>query len=363
MNPIGFIAGLAAIKTLHKNNKVDIYIIIEWPGSYTIGQDILKIIKIFAKGFPNVRKIAYKNEVIFEKIRFDEIYFSHEMNEGTVQSLFEIFPKAQRICYGDSMGLVHSKKHFLESQKNIRKASIINRVDKFVYKVKCYITKENILKDAVTNQSVLVLPVDRSGEYFINVPLKTVSKKNVLIIIKKCSMATTELNQYIKDILKTANNGKIFLFLTENFAEVGLIDINKEIEMYAEIIKKYCKPDDIIYIKSHPGEVISRQEKIKERLSNYKIFSIDKKYNRYPIEIWSELVYKSTIIATAYPVLSLKYLYNLDIIQPMDNVQIRNWFPKNTQNYVIGAIEQYMIPLKKLSKWDGNSPLYVNKNE
>jgi hypothetical protein len=363
MNPIGFIAGISAIETLHEGEKALVYIIVQWPGSPIISEEILQFIKIFSQEFSHIKKITCDNNLYINKINFDEIYFSHEMNKGTIQPFFESYPQAKKICYGDSLGLVYTKKYFLNSRKEPVKD--INFLENFIQLIIEKVSKNTSLKavDYKINESVLILPVDQSGEFFNQVPLKVCSRNTTLDVINKCVRGSFELKKYIKTILKISFKKKLYILLTENFFEAGLIDLSKEIDMYADIIRKNSNQGDIIFLKPHPGEANNRVQKIQELLPDYRVIEIDKKFGRYPFEIWQNLIKRATIISVAYPILSLKYLYDIDVIQPMNKTLIKKWFPKKSQNYISDAIDQYMKPLKKLKRWNGQEPLYVNKNE
>lgn len=354
MNPVGFIAGVSAVKTLHQKGFVA-YIVVEWPGSILLSQEITEIIQKFSKEFSFIKKVIPKS-VALRKKQFDEIYFSHDLNEGSLEPLFKKFPQAKRICYGDSFGLVYTKESFFRLLK-------ISKKENYFKKIKQLFDKYRYSLNIAAQQAVLILPVDQSGVYFKNVPLLVCSKNMVLDILKKTLVSCQDLQRYILEMLKLADDKKMFLFLTENFAEANLIKIDREIEMYVAIIKKYCQRKDIIFLKSHPGEALERNKKIIAKLENYQIYEIDQKYKRYPIELWQGLLKRSVVISVAYPVLSLKYLYNIDIIQPMDNSLIRKWFSQDKQAYLKDSIGQYMKPLKNLKSWHGKGPLYVQKND
>lgn len=357
MNPVAFITGVSAVKTLHQKGFV-VYIVVEWPGSVQLSQEITKIVQLFSKNFSFVKKVISKSEALRKK-EFDEIYFSHDLNEGSLEPLFEKFSQAKRICYGDSFGLVYTKESFFRLLENSKKKSNFQKLKQIFEKYHYKLNNASIK----AQQAVLILPVDQSGIYFQNVPLLVCPKSTVLGVLKKTLVSCSDLQRYIQKILKSADDKKIFLFLTENFAEANFIEIEREIEMYTAIIKKYCKIRDIIYLKSHPGESLERNKKIISKLGNYQIYEIDQRYKRYPIELWQDLLKIATVISVAYPVLSLKYLYDIDIIQPMDNNLIIKWFPQDKQAYLKDSIGQYMKPLKNLKSWSGKGPLYVQKTD
>jgi hypothetical protein len=81
-------------------------------------------------------------------------------------------------------------------------------------------------------------------------------------------------------------------------------------------------------------------------------------FRRYPIELWPDLVTASTVISTMYPALSLKYLYGVEVIQPMDAAFIERWMPPSMWASFKNAVTLNMIPLQRLPGWDGASVLY-----
>lgn len=367
MNPIGFIAGISAVKTLHGSNKVAVHILVEWPGSDTITGELAKIITIFSKNFPSIKKIVSKNKGNFGEIEFDEIYFPHNMNKGSTDFLFEKYPKAKRICCGDSFGVMYTRKSFVRLFGNpTAQKDFLSTLKSKTYAILQYLRHPQwkfFEKNYKIHQAAVVLPVDQSGEFFKHIPLIVCQKETVMGVIKKCFGSSQKLQNYIRKMLKPFGRQKIFVLLTENFAEANLVPFEKEIEMYCAIIKKYCCKDDILFLKPHHGEALPRGQKIIERLSGYNIFELKKDFTRYPIEIWQALLDRALIITAGYPVLSLKYLYNIDVIQPFDQKFIKKWFPQGKQIFINHGVELYAESIKRLKRWDGRGPLYVRERK
>jgi hypothetical protein len=85
---------------------------------------------------------------------------------------------------------------------------------------------------------------------------------------------------------------------------------------------------------------------------------LEESYKRYPIELWTELLMGIKVICMSSPILSLKYLYNIDVINPMNDVFIEKWFPEYMWNSYKNAMKIYMEPLKRLEFWNGKEILY-----
>ena len=132
--------------------------------------------------------------------------------------------------------------------------------------------------------------------------------------------------------------------------------------MYCSMIKENLASNGVVFLKSHPGETLPRNERIKEKLGNsYEVIELDKKFKRYPIELWRQLVIECKIVCISYPVLSLKYIYNKDVVFSMTDNFIEKWFPEWIWASYKNSASLYMEPLKNLAGWDGKSVLWSGK--
>ena len=378
ISPTHFISAISAIKSLYPDSPVNII-------NMEVVNEIYDIINKFSKNYDFINKIkpvssqqkeeflssnnielainVLKNQI--GKDCFDEIYYSHDIDGGMYQFLCSSYPDAQRICLGDCLGNVYEKEILLSLLKPVKKTqsilSLAKRLIKVIFKIPQQQQKKIIVfQDFKPHQAVLILPVDQSGNFFENIPLTVCKKDIVMKITEQCISCTAELQNYITNILTKYNGYEKYLLLTENHAEANFIDFDKEIEMYSSLINKYCHRGSVVFLKSHPGETLPRNEKIKEKISdNFEIVELDKKFKRYPVEIWKNLVINCNVICMSYPVLSLKYLYNLDVIQPMNNELIEKWFNDWTWASYKNNITLCTEPTKNLANWDGNSVLYA----
>jgi hypothetical protein len=362
ISPTHLISATCAIKSLHQNEDVNIVLIVHWPGlSDERNEELANIIIDISKEFHFIKKIipisqlklsdlliqsrspsagiqSFK-DIIVNKIEFNEIYYSHNVVGEMYQFLCTAFPSAQRICFGDALGNVYEKEVHLS----------------FLIKTPVALTP----KEFKPHKAALILPVDQSGNFLKNIPLTVCDKNIVIDMIERCISSASDLQNYIQNILLLYRNSKKYLLLTENIAEGNFIDFNREIDMWCSIIEDNCIPGSVIFLKSHPGETLQRNNKIAEKLSDrYEVVELDKKFKRYPIEIWKNLVLNYGIICMSYPVLSLKYLYDIDVMNPMNDAFIERWFPAWTWDSFKNAHTLYMEPLKNLAHWDGKSVLY-----
>lgn len=358
MSPTHMISSMSAIQELHVSEQIEITLLVYWPGGDTkLNKNLVLVIKNLTRAFPNIKTIITvfgDDKRTLSEHDFQEIYYPHDVVGNVYQSLCKLFPKATRICYGDGLGIVYEKYFHLGK---LLKYSWREKFSQKLEKIRYNLTQK-------PHKSILILPVDQSGQFLKNVALTVCSKQAVLGVINKCIFGTKSLHLYIRTLISKNKDKKKFLLLTENIAEGKFLDFNREIEMYSAIIKKYCPRNSIIFLKSHPGETLPRNKAIKISLKKYAtIIELNKKFSRYPIEIWKELVTNSVVISMSYPRLSLKYLYNIDVINPMDNAFIEKWFPRWTWESYKNSIKLYSEPLKKLEKWNGKAILWSGTNK
>lgn len=328
--------------------------------------DKKKISEIFSR--PTLLDSKSKFQYYFGLENYQEIYYAHSIDEIIYPFLCLIYPKAKRVCFGDGYGFVFRKKEYYNLMYFYNPFTtkvinfFINILRKiFIHKIEDLTGLGNsanlVFREYQPHIFALILPIFQYSPPK-DIPLVIVKKNVVKNVIKSCISSVPELNNYIERLLNVYKKQKKTLLLTENFYEWGFIDLNKEVLMFSKIIRKYYK-GGAIFIKPHPIETFSRARKIKNILGNtIKPVVIDNQYKYYPVELWKNFLINCKVICSSTPILSLKYLYNLKVIQPMDKSFIEQWFPKWTWKSLKNSIELYSKPLKNLKKWNSNTILY-----
>lgn len=394
ISPIHVISSLAALKTLYPNGNIRATFLVHWPGvNDVIVTELTSVVREMTSTFENIERIVMitssdKNELLttcslqqisqaFEELlgsaHFDELYYAHDIEGGMQQLLCTLFPEAKRICYGDALGNVYEKKvhlSFLSNNGGGKTPTTVFTLRQILTRATalgCRILKWSLLKSSKIlefsefrpDAATLILPVDQSGKFLEGLPLNICSRENVLNLVERCARACGPLRDYQFSLVNRYRGRKKYLLLTENSAEGNFIDFHRETEMYCAVIREQCEPGSVIFLKSHPGEILPRNEKISQRLADdFEVVTLKQKLKRYPIELWMDLITNSTVICMSYPVLSLKYLYGIDVIQPMDDAFIERWFPEWTWASYKNSASLYMEPLKQLEAWDGKSVLW-----
>jgi hypothetical protein len=384
ISPTHVISSFSALKSLHQNDDISAAILVHWPGvSSQIAEEIRDIVKRITIGFPFVDKLTMLTSADILLLQeggdvnrsaaglrsrlgyssFDQIFYAHDIEGGMLDFLCTAYPESRKICFGDAFGNVYEKSVHLSFLKRSTSALLHDRLIMALQRLLTGTKNQKNLAESTDfkpHEAVLILPVDQSGNFLRDIPLTVCPKHIVQDVINHCASAAADLKIYIENLVVSYNHQNKFLLLTDNISEGKFMDFEREIDMYCSIIKKYCTPGSVVFLKSHPGEALPRNEKIKARLGTlHTVVELDQKFKRYPIELWKELIFNCTVICMSYPVLSLKYLYDINVIQPMDDNFVEQWFPEWTWASYKNAITLYMEPLKNLASWDGSGVLWA----
>lgn len=393
ISPVHVISSIAALETIHPEG-VKATLLIHWPGvNESVVMELTQIVRELTAPFGNIQRIAMftseeKNgllatlslsqiaRVLEDRLGqdfFDELYYAHDIEGGMQQLLCTVFPKAKRICYGDALGNVYEKKVHLSflRRDNGEDSAVTCSLPRRMFSMIAAVGRRVLIAtpqpkckalefaDFKPDAAALILPVDQSGRFLEGIPLSICSRETVLCLVGLSAGSCASLIDYQDGLVNRYRGRKKYLLLTENSAEGNFIDFSRETEMYCAVIRERCEPGSVIFLKSHPGESLPRNEQLFSRLeSSFEVVILDPKFKRYPIELWRDLIINVTIICMSYPVLSLKYLYGIDVIQPMDDAFVEQWFPEWTWASYKNAVSLYMKPLEKLDTWDGNSVLW-----
>lgn len=284
------------------------------------------------------------------------IFYPHDVVGGFLKTLRRSSPKAKLVCYGDALGQFYERDVHL-GLIGLKPAYLGARIK--VAAKKMYGNFARTLIKTV-DYAVLTIPVSQAP-----LPLRTKllvpPKEIILSVVERIVSGHTQFGAYCQSLVDhaAAQGFDLYLFLTENMAEGGFISFDDEMSLYCEAIERHARPGSTILIKPHPGEQLDRGKSFAERLgSRYKILTLDSTYHRYPVELFLPFLRRAQVIGMFYPALSLKYLYNMDVAQPMDNALIDRYFAPAFRESYKNAIELNMLPLSRLSSWNGVDMLY-----
>lgn len=350
--------------TLHSSERVSARIFVQLPGASTETlSEMLAIIRELVQGYPGVECVEgltdsqVSTSLLQELLgpNFDELYYSHDSTGTICRQLVHAYPGARPICTGDAFGIVYPA-DFLAAyhmQKSIA-ATLKKWGKKFLGETSC--------APITPSCAVLVLPVDPSGRGLRDIEWVCCPKNDFIKVVRRCHSNAGALRTYMNELLQRLRDRRVYMLLTETYAEAGHMASAHEISMYAEIIRKHCEHHSAIIVKPHPLDTVGKAARLRNLLgSDYDIFAVDSSFGRYPIEIWEEVVRACTVISTAYPVLSLKYIYDVDVMQPMDEAMVKRWIEPAYQKWSRESLTLYMEPLARLPTWDGSGVLWSGR--
>jgi hypothetical protein len=314
---------------------------------------------------------------------FEEIYYAHDVIGVFYAMLSQSYPEARRICFGDGLGIVYERHYHLsflgvdtaksEPASTPGKGSSWQRALRRLLGIARGVAGNSAqaaseapfgLGSIPPHEAALILPVDQSGEFLRHVSLKVVPKELALQVLGDVSAQCAALSRHVDDLLHGRGSARKFLLMTENNAEGAFMTFERDVEMYCAIIEQHCAPGSVVYLKSHPGETLPRNEAIRACIGHkYELVEFDRRFKRYPIEFAARLVNECVPICMSYPVLSLKYLFDRDVIQPTDDAFIEQWYPEKYWASYKNALSLYMEPLMSLSSWDGTGLLWSGSHD
>lgn len=379
-SPINVMAAAAAIEHLHPKAHAIVDIVIYHPGLPRPAlEQIANFARRAAKSLPAIRNVVVLDDnewrditdadeqqqqealrSIFRTTTLDAILYAHDVVGDFLDIVARSYPHAKRVCFGDAMGQVFERDvHLSFLRARPEPAGFARRWLQRLFEPKAAMPG---IARALPDKAVLMLPVDQSGNILTQIPFEIFPAPAARALFKQVASEFGELRDYLTE-LAGADPGDLCVFLTENWAEGSFIPFEREIEFYATIIQ--ALPDRIkrVLVKPHPAETRSRVAALRDRLgSKRQIVESEAAFARLPFELWAaHLPEQTEIVAMQYPALSLKYLYGRSVIQPFDHKLIETYFDPSVQNSFKNALDLNMLPLARLDRWDGRSPLYCGR--
>jgi hypothetical protein len=391
ISPVHVIGAVAAARSIHPTAPVRITIAVYWPGVPAEQvEEIAAIVRQMANPLSDVdacmvvtgeRADSFERQAevdpgaarrgLFGDTDFAEIYYAHDVVGRFYQALAMAFPHARRICYGDGLGNVYQRDYHLgllrdptdgseKGEREPRRGWWRNCLASLRRCVRSAEPVRAIPSQFQPDAAALILPVDQSGGFLRDVQLTVVPRATALQLFEHGAAGCTDFIAHIDDLLARHAGRTKYLLLTENNAEGHFLAFDKDVEMYCAVVRDFCAPDSVIILKAHPGESLPRNEAIRASLGgDFEVVEIDPRFKRYPVELAVSLVRECKVICMSYPRLSLKYLYGIDVIQPMDDAFIERWFAPQFWRSYKNAVTLYEKPLERLAGWDGRGVLWA----
>ncbi|MGE3702691.1 MAG: hypothetical protein AB7G08_28580 [Hyphomicrobiaceae bacterium] len=286
----------------------------------------------------------------------EELLYSHDSTGDVCRRLARAYPSARKVCIGDGYGMVYPA-DFIR-QYHLPRTLLARSFARARVAVR-RVASGPPLPPLRPDVAALVLPVDPSGRGLRGVELVCCTAEDFRAAIRHCHHRAEALRGYMHDTLQRYLGRRLYVLLTEPYVQAGFVRAEREAAMYLEIIRTNCESGSVVLVKPHPAEAGGVAERLRDVASGeFEIVATSRRFQRYPIEIWTELVRRCTVISAAYPQLSLKYAYGTDVVQPMDEAFISRWIEPGFRSWVRDGLRVYAEPLARLAQWDGSSILW-----
>ena len=129
--------------------------------------------------------------------------------------------------------------------------------------------------------------------------------------------------------------------------------------MNVEIIRTHVPRGSTIFIKSHPSSRFPLAEGVINHITNdYNVQIVPQEFKRYPLELMQPLFEQCQVITFSTVILSIRYLFERDVINPINEGIMKKFFPARTW-YAIEDTQQWFTgSIHNLATWDGKSILW-----
>lgn len=271
---------------------------------------------------------------------YDEVFFSHELPFSIITFLKDISEKTNFVIYGDGSGLLMGKD-----------TKLINPYKKP--------TKNPFIQEIRPNEIVALAPIIEDDSFDAeNIPVMGTEPKVLSDLIENDIQVQEKVNDYTDSILEKYPDNKNIILLLTNALDDKRFNMNEEdqVNIYFDMIDKYCPENSVVILKLHPTSKVDIAKILKEKCKKNCIFEVfPNELKEYPIEIYSKLIKKSSLVITfiSSSRVSLSLMYNVDTSDAFDVIQ--NYSLKHRVNPVLNVLQKN---LELYPNWDKKNVLY-----
>lgn len=301
--------------------------------------------------------------------RADAVIYSHDLSGDSVQRLSHAYSGAELICTGDGFGAVLQKnRHFafvgapLPPEMDVTRASTLDRIRS---RLAGYPVRERRRSEGsiMADRFMMALPIDQFGGVMDQAPLTVCPRDVVMQVLQDVTASASELRDNIGSM--SPNLPRDFaVILPETFADAGWMTFENEVGMLVAAVERHCRPGCAIVVKPHPNSRRNQAEALRGLLDGkHEVIEVEGEFKRYPIELWWPFLSGRTIIAAGHSVLTLRFIYGVDVAQPLDETYVARHVPPHLHPFFRHVLSSTMEPMRNLDGWDGQSLLYAGRVE
>ncbi|MUL38109.1 polysialyltransferase family glycosyltransferase [Gloeocapsopsis dulcis] len=256
----------------------------------------------------------------------DEIYLARTWNPEN-QLLMNVYESAEKICYGDGIGIYFSHVAFLPQNASQEAVSLSSLYQNFKKQIKGVLPKKKKFCKQEFDIGYFSLPY-AFGEV---PPMETVVLDRS-VYLRTFQTLRKGLNDlidadYIKNLKANLQNHSVSILLSSNFSEAHRMPIEKEVKAYREfLLKKGIPPNSILLIKPHPRDSKQKILQLQSELNDLyaKVILLNEDFLFYlPFEVlFMELFLKFDLTQSQTPriftfssaCLTLEFLFDAECV-------------------------------------------------
>lgn len=298
--------------------------------------------------FTVMAKARYLRER-FGEHAFDSVFYAHDMgSDYLAQSAMQAFPQAQRVCFGDALGVVYSNDYYtrltypLGGMARYFKQPWATLTSLFWRCKRAYtLPRRSQRLDAYV--AALILPCDPGGDFLKGKELLTITRSTLDQVLKLLAQGV-EHHLRARGPHHPATYADKHLILLGSFSESGFTSPEQEQAMVMEVVQQHVPPQATLILKAHPASYGDKVRRLADALSTHchVEFTAD---NVLPIEALPHLAACCRVISFSYSSVSLHYLYGSNVVHAMTTERIKRYFPPHIQPWMQESNELYLAQL------------------
>lgn len=271
---------------------------------------------------------------------YSDIFFSHEIPTYLITFLKKVSPQTNFVIYGDGSGLLMGK--------GTKLINPYRKPGKIVF-----------LPEIKPDEIIALAPIIEDDSFDpIEIPVSATCPEILLKLIQNDTKIQESINTYTNSLLDKYSNypHKTLLLTTRLEDKRFCMNKDDQINIYLDMIEKYCPENSLIILKLHPSTNTNIAKILSEKCTKNCAFEImPDELKEYPIEIYSKLIQNIGLAITflSSSRISLSQLYKIKTTDAYEIVQ------KYPLRYRINPmLKVFQKVLDNYPTWDKKSIIY-----
>lgn len=296
--------------------------------------------------------ISFPEKIGIDRDSYDEIelIYPHDVVTTSVEDLNKCLDNPKLICFGDAMGTVYSKSKVDPPRNLLHRLSMRRKT-----------TSQDVNRIfRETRLFHLILPILNTEINTTNVVIQVPDRKSIRLNI---SELTKGIEGELVDFLQKETSERSAILCLDNLSEGNFLSLDKEIEMYVDFVHELGSDVEKIFVKPHPLDEHNKVDLIKARAISHDVVEIPFEFSRIPLELWPIEVFKGVVSSMSGPNLSLRYLHNFPVHNPIDRLRLDKYITGLSLSVFTLDQEQIASVKASLPNWDAKGVLYKKNAE